>query len=135
MILNMTGAGNGAQLIPFTVENNTTINVSYFTVNNVKLHSGKVKGFFISRLENLPYGDGAIFEIFKELPITEVTEGLAQAIYYNSNETALDVYSTSSGTDFEYDDSTQTFKFRVRNVTIMGNGAYLSAGNYQLVIW
>ena len=135
MILNMTGAGSKAQFIPFTVASSTDINSNYFTVNNVKLPSGKVTGFYISRFSNMPYGDGAVFAVFREYPKTEVTSGLADAVYYNSNSSSYELYRMTSGEDFEYDDTNETFKFRVRLTTIQSNDAYLSAGDYQLVIW
>lgn len=134
MILNMTGGGNVAQFIEFTVPTSTDIYSTYFTVSDVKIPKGTVKGFFISRYGSFAMGNGAVLNVWKSNTTIEEVSGLANATLYNPSGTnSIYPYNSSSGTDFMYDADAMTFKFAVR---VQGSiNAYLSAGTYQLVIW
>lgn len=132
MILNMTGAGNGAQIIPFNVSESTDINNYSFKINNVKIPKGTVKGFFISATEGTVFGNMAVMQAFKYTNGLEQTEGQLIAVLYYSSESIYKIHYNHN-TTFVYDDTNQTFEFKVSAYDV--NAAYLPAGNYQLVIW
>ena len=134
MILNMTGGGNAAQFIEFTVPSSTDIYQDFWTVSDVKIPKGTVKGFLISRYGSFAMGNGSVLNVWKNSATAEEVSGLAGAVmYYTGGTNSIYPYNPSSGTDFEYDADAMTFKFRVR---VQGAvNAYLSAGTYQLVIW
>lgn len=134
MLINMTAGGTGAQMYPFTVESLTYIYYTPYTINNVKIPKGTVKGFVILPNGSIVLGNGAIMEINKSSYV-EQASGLVEAVaYYSAGQNQRNNYVPSTGTDFEYNPSTETFKFMVRFQGATGD-AYLPAGDYILVIW
>ena len=135
MLLNMVNAGSGAQIVKFTIDTTTDIHINYITVNGVKLASGKVTGFIVTQSSNVPYGDGSVIALFKEYTGNSATSGPADGVLYNSDDSKWQLYRTTSGEDYQYDDENQTFKFRCRQGLESGAYASVSAGDYTLVIW
>jgi len=136
MIINQTGGGSGPLFVEFTLSEDFEFSGSWLTINNVKLLSGKVRGFILSVTGGYISANNLVIRIFSN-PIYAESDFLASqgqlfALYYydRGSGQVLEVIQDTNSNAWIYDDTNETLKVKVGL-----SGAYLPASSYRLVIW
>jgi len=122
--------------VEFTLSEDFEFSGSWLTINNVKLLSGKVRGFILSVTGGYISANNLVIRIFSN-PIYAESDFLASqgqlfALYYydRGSGQVLEVIQDTNSNAWIYDDTNETLKVKVGL-----SGAYLPASSYRLVIW
>lgn len=124
MILNMSYGASKAQIVDFTLSEDTNIHIEDVVINNVRLSSGTYEGFSISPITQITPDELSVIHIFNRLGSTIGLNG----VYKSGNN--YNLLEDSNSYDFRYNATTQTITFRLSL-----SGSNMKAGTYRLVIW